>query len=388
MRDMKEYYGCYFFDFAGGDESFDGFKRDSFPLKPSIGFTDIKEELLAIEATNEPLPVCLAEKPIFVFGAYTGGSSNHSLFKELKQSQKKIQDLLKKPDFLERILKKIGGKKTNILCKKTVSSNLHPSFFKETLPPETWNYIFDNVIHNFKKSQQKFAFINSLSNPFTFPLEVNLMSSALDSTIKGLKKACENLINANIYFKTISENALLQTMVPDLLYVKQIQEGSGKELKGSARVRVGYIITDAKENILFAHHDTWLSLFETIPGFAHGLQGMRVGGKREIFIHPSLAYGELTTLPPCTELIVKIHLLDIENCTHEKLPSLEPLDFSWIQNPKFHSYIEKSIEQKPLFIGSFYSNLLEKLEGSKKSTIIANLDEKVSAFKKDTFDIR
>lgn len=159
MRDMKEYYGWNFFDIAGSDDFFEGFKRDVFPLKESFGFANAKEELLAIKTTNEPSPSCLIEKPMFIFEAYTGGLSNKPLFKDLKR-----------------------------------------------------------------------------------------------------------------------------------------------------------------------------------------VQGMRIGEKRKLFIHPCLAYGELTTLPPCKELIVKIHLLDFEVRSHEKSPSLKPLDFSWIQNPKLHSLVKKSIE--------------------------------------------
>lgn len=388
MRDLKEYYGWYFFDIAGGETFSDSFKKNDLPLKLSYGFADTKDELLAIEATNEPLPPCLTEKPRFVFGAYTGSRSNKSLFTELKQSQKKIQKLLKKPDFLEQILWKISEKKPRITCKKPSLSKLQLSFFRESLTPETWNYILDKAVNDFERPEQKFAFINSLSNPSAFPSETMLMARVFESTLKGLKKACQNLANANTFFETLSKDPLLQSIVPNQLYFKKVLEGSGKEIKGPSRIRASYIITDAKDNIFFAHHDTWISLAETIPGFAHGLQGMCIGEKREIFIHPCLAYGELTTLPPCTQLIVKVQLLDIEKCSHEKLPSLEPLDFSWIQNPKLHSLVEKSIELKPSFIGSFYTNLLDKIEGCRKTAIIAGLDMKVLELKESDSDMR
>ena len=354
MRDLKEYYGWYFFDIAGGETFSDSFKRNGFPLRPSCGFTDIKEELLAIEATNEPLPSCLTEKPMFIFGAYTGGPSNKPLFTKLEQSQKKIQKLLKKPDFLEQVLKKIVGKKPRITCKRPTLLELQLSFFQESLKFDTWNHILDKAINDFEKPQQKLAFINSLSNPSVFSSETSLMVRVFDSTLKGVKKACENLSNANTFFESLSKSPSIQPIIPGQLYFKRVLESSGKELRGPSRIRSSYIITDAKDHILFAHHDSWINLSETIPGFAHGLQGMHIGEKRELFIHPCLAYGELTTLPLCTALIVKIQLLDIEECSHDKkLPSLEPLDFSWIQNPKLHSFLEKSIELKPTFIGSF-----------------------------------
>jgi hypothetical protein len=98
--------------------------------------------------------------------------------------------------------------------------------------------------------------------------------------------------------------------------------------------------------------------------------------KRQIFIHPSLAYGISTTLPPCIDLIITLKLIDIDERFSQPLPPLTPLDLSWIKNPSLYHNIETSIQQIPGFLGSFYRNLLDKIEGpDKKSMIIESFLE-------------
>lgn len=52
-----------------------------------------------------------------------------------------------------------------------------------------------------------------------------------------------------------------------------------------------------------------------IPGWDAGFEGMRVGGRRRLFIPYQLAYGvpgRSPTIPPCAELIFDIELLGVE----------------------------------------------------------------------------
>lgn len=369
-----ETFGGYYLELAGGDDTLISFKSDFTHLMPSSGFLDIEEELLAINAANESLPSCLMErKPAFIFGAYKGGPSNQPFFERLKRSQKYAKTLLKKTDFLEQVLEKIGGEKPRITCKKTDSSSLSLSFFRGSINTQTWKQIFDEVVNRFDDKERQLAFLESFSCPSCSSVAEPLMMGVSKATLEGLKKALCHLSDANDHFETLSKDASLQSIVPKQLYFKTTFESSGKKLKDSDRIRIGYVIEDPEGNILFANHDTWLSLSQTIPGFAHAIQGMRIGEKRQLFIHPSLAYGALTTLPPCIELVVKVQLLAIDEKSSGSLPSLTALDLSWIQNPALYSSIEESLRQQPRFIGSFYHNLLDKIEGSNKTAIIEEL---------------
>lgn len=362
MHDQKEYYGWYYFDVAGGDDTFMGFRHDYNHLNPSPGFCDIKEELLTFDHAQELLPPCLMEKPAFIFGAYKGDLSNRPLFDHLQQTQKRIQKILKKKFCLEYVLEKISGKKPYIKCKKPASQmNLPLSFFNQNLNIQSWQHIVRKILNRFENQDQREAFIKSLSGS-SVDAAIPDLCGVSSATLNGLRKALTNLSFATMYFEKISKDDSFHEIAPETLYFKTISNGFGKELRQADRVRLCYSITDARETILFAHHDTWLNLSNTVPGFAHGVQGMCIGEKRKIFIHPSLAYGILTTLPPCTELIVTVQLLDMDETSSKPLPSLTPLDLTWIQNPSVYRMIEESIQKQPHFIGFFYRTLINKME--------------------------
>jgi len=124
-------------------------------------------------------------------------------------------------------------------------------------------------------------------------------------------------------------------------------------------IRVGYIVEDEKGNVLFANYDSWIQVSDTILGVSWGIQGMQVGEERTLFIHPRLGYGALTTLPSCTSLNVKVYILDAVLSYKKLVSTLKPLDLSWINDPIFYGEIESSIDQIPLFRGSFYRDWLD-----------------------------
>ncbi len=53
---------------------------------------------------------------------------------------------------------------------------------------------------------------------------------------------------------------------------------------------------------------------KVIPGWDAGFEGMRVGGKRRLFIPYQLAYGEKgrNKIPPKAELIFNVELMDVK----------------------------------------------------------------------------
>lgn len=371
-----ERYGSYYLEFAGGDDSL---FRDPFStLLPSSGFLNMEDEMMALDAMDDPLPSTLMERPAFVFGAYRGGPSNQPLFECLQQVQKQTKALLNKSDFLERVLEKIGGKKPRITCDKSAFSGTLCSLFHSNTNAQKWVDILRGAAKCFEDKEGQSAFIEAFRQPTASSRKAPMMVGASKAVFEGLKKALLNLTAANSHFEMLSKDNSLRAIVAKQLYFKTTLAGSGKELKDIDRVRMGYVIEDPEGNVLFANHDIWLNLSQTISGFAHGVQGMHVGEKRTLFIHPALAYGALTTLPPCIELIIKVHLLDVDEATSEPLPSLTPCDLNWIQDPLFYRYVEESIHQLPRFVGSFYRDLLDKIEGLDKTAVIAELDKKAS----------
>lgn len=270
--------------------------------------------------------------------------------------------MLKKENFLEEVLTKIGGQRPCIRFKKPPSSTQELSFFQNKIPAHTWKQILGEVASRFE-GKQLLAFKEALVDP-SISSPVPEMLGATQSGFEGLKIAIKNLSESNAYFETRFKDSSLESLVPKLLYYKTTVIGTGKELKNCDRVRIGYLIEDLNGNTLFANHDTWLSLSQTIPGFAHGIQGMHIGEERDIFIHPALAYGALTTLPPCAGLIAHVHLRDMEEKGLRPLPPLIPMDLNWVESPALYRMIEESIQRQPGFIGTSFRILLDKIEGS------------------------
>ncbi|MCP5505405.1 MAG: FKBP-type peptidyl-prolyl cis-trans isomerase [Chlamydiales bacterium] len=52
-----------------------------------------------------------------------------------------------------------------------------------------------------------------------------------------------------------------------------------------------------------------LPLSETIIGLRKGMKGMRTGEKRELHIHPNLAYGEFPKPEPNSIIIIEVTLV-------------------------------------------------------------------------------
>ncbi|HXM59760.1 MAG TPA: FKBP-type peptidyl-prolyl cis-trans isomerase [Terriglobales bacterium] len=101
-----------------------------------------------------------------------------------------------------------------------------------------------------------------------------------------------------------------------------IRLGNGETAKEGSRVRVHYTgwLTNGKkfDSSVDAGtpFDFRIGNGEVIKGWEEGVTGMRVGGKRQLRIPPSLAYGADGTpdgtIPPNAMLIFDIHLLAIQ----------------------------------------------------------------------------
>jgi len=108
---------------------------------------------------------------------------------------------------------------------------------------------------------------------------------------------------------------------PKKLEVKELEEGSGTEAKSGDEVTVQYVGVNFKNGKEF--DSSWsrnepfsftLGAGEVIPGWDQGVEGMKVGGRRELIIPPELAYGPEGSPPaigPNETLIFVIDLLEV-----------------------------------------------------------------------------
>ena len=107
---------------------------------------------------------------------------------------------------------------------------------------------------------------------------------------------------------------------PKKLEVRDIEEGTGAEAKAGDEVSVQYVGVNYKTGKEF--DASWdrgepfifqLGAGMVIPGWDQGVEGMKVGGRRELIIPPELAYGPEGSPPaigPNETLIFVIDLLE------------------------------------------------------------------------------
>lgn len=109
---------------------------------------------------------------------------------------------------------------------------------------------------------------------------------------------------------------------PKKLETKDLEEGSGATAKSGDRVSVNYVGVNYKNGKEF--DASWdrgepftftLGAGEVIPGWDQGVEGMKVGGRRELIIPPELGYGAAgapPAIPPNETLVFVVDLEAIE----------------------------------------------------------------------------
>lgn len=109
---------------------------------------------------------------------------------------------------------------------------------------------------------------------------------------------------------------------PKKLEVKDLEQGSGATAKSGDRVSVNYVGVNYKSGKEF--DASWdrgepltfmLGAGEVIPGWDQGVEGMKVGGRRELIIPPELGYGAAgapPAIPPNETLVFVVDLEAIE----------------------------------------------------------------------------
>ena len=109
---------------------------------------------------------------------------------------------------------------------------------------------------------------------------------------------------------------------PTELVSEDIVTGDGEEAKAGDQLTVQYVGVDYATGEQFdASWDTGqpfdfeLGAGNVIPGWDEGIEGMRVGGRRQLTIPPDLAYGPAGQPPdigPNATLVFVVDLLDVK----------------------------------------------------------------------------
>ncbi len=100
---------------------------------------------------------------------------------------------------------------------------------------------------------------------------------------------------------------------PSGLKYKVTEEGSGASPSAGDRVKVDYVGTLPDGTQFDAADGAEFNVSGVVDGFAEALQNMKPGGRRTIYIPPSLGYGMQGQgeIPPNSALVFDVTLLEV-----------------------------------------------------------------------------
>jgi len=109
---------------------------------------------------------------------------------------------------------------------------------------------------------------------------------------------------------------------PADLQITEVTEGDGAEAKAGQTVDVHYVgVAHSSGEEFDASYNRGaplsfrLGVGQVIAGWDQGVQGMKVGGRRQLVIPPHLAYGDRGAggvIPPNATLIFDVELIEVK----------------------------------------------------------------------------
>ena len=247
---------------------------EHLPYAPGFGFTSITEELEALqEKVSFPSEKLVRLSPEFVFGCLK--EETRGLIGELEVAQGAIQRSLQSSSFLEDTLKRLTGVEYvsdgKAFCFQVNRVN-------EVVARGIWESVQDydrDCLASFVEGMERGGCGEQIDREACFA-----------SYRRELLEAREGLLAANQLLGSLEA----ECVVPNGVYYRTVKNGQGMICEGPL-VKLTYSVFTPLGHCLAYQSDVVVNLKNTIPGFALGVRGMKVGETREVFIHPSMGYG-------------------------------------------------------------------------------------------------
>ncbi len=177
-------------------------------------------------------------------------------------------------------------------------------------------HVLWNIMTTYEGEYNFNELLVNLRNLSVGKLKPKPLNDCYVSLMESLEKKAEerellNLQAANSYLRKISNMNGIYEVVKDRLYYRVVGLGEGGEIKSvnntpliafREKTLTGEVLSENISGIR-------IPLSEMIPGLRRGLEGMNVGEKREIYIHPDLAYREFPKPEPYSLIIVEITVI-------------------------------------------------------------------------------
>jgi peptidylprolyl isomerase len=163
----------------------------------------------------------------------------------------------------------------------------------------------DQIIHGIQDA------FNGAESPLDDTETIAMITRLRENKFRNECKT--NLKQAEEFLASHSKDKDIIVLEQDKLQFKQMVKGSGKECALADTPIISYKGTYLNGEVFGESEKAEpISLQDTTAGFRQAIVGMKVGEKRQVFIHPDLAYGPTTELSPNALLTFEIVLEGIE----------------------------------------------------------------------------
>lgn len=138
------------------------------------------------------------------------------------------------------------------------------------------------------------------------------------------KQADANLAAAETFLTENRKKPNMVILEEGKLQYSVLQTGKGAEVVEHSKPVIRYKGTFLDGKVFGQSEEEPIELDSTVPGFSKGLIGMKEGEKRQLFIHPELAFGSSGFLPPNSLVSFEIEVVKADSPKEE--PKDEPAD--------------------------------------------------------------
>lgn len=137
--------------------------------------------------------------------------------------------------------------------------------------------------------------------------------------------AAHNLALANAFMASNAKKAGIIELIPNKVQYRILKPGKGAAVAVDSSPSL-YYVGRYLDGTLFGGSEerqepVVLSMAQMIPGFRGGVVGMREGEQRRLFIHPDLAYGMISEIPPNSLLIFEVEVVKVNAALVERPPA-------------------------------------------------------------------
>ncbi len=329
------------------------YEHEYLPFPPSFGFKSANAELNNFQEKVTLSSEKLTQKnPEFIFGWLKDSKKEQNFVSDLENTQVKIQTFLKSPSFLEKTLEMLTGKQFQIAKKQEFQFQFGKDRINKLVARGLWE-----SIQNYDKEFLSY-FIKGMENPNISCSEIPRLAyfPGYRREVIGAKN---NLERTADLFRSFEKEQNVTCIIPQMLYYKTLKRSHNKIECIGPLVSLEFSIFSPLGHCLNYQPNRLVNLKNTIPGFAHGVKGMKVGETREIFIHPSLGYGFETSLDKCISLRAIVTLLESHE-SHDAFLPVESIDLSFLLDE--NTLIERTENYKAVLIdkGKQISDHLKK----------------------------